>query len=209
MDLTTTIRGSLMEGFLPRGWDLHKIDRLGGLAPEAATARQSWWHPRFEPVACASFEDFDTYMGHEIRTKSSWHGRRAGSSRSSCRSRRKRGHRTLVSVPEIVEQRRAAGSRLLLAGSATWPQTGLQTQLSCGVHHPTGVPKRTTATQALPQAFHFRFRLRFIDVLQPVLQTRHGARIKNRRRCLTVPHSTSASPRRARPNRPATGLRSM
>ena len=66
MDLTTTIRGSLMEGFLPRGWDLHKIDRLGGLAPEAATARQSWWHPRFEPKACASFEDFDTYMGHEI-----------------------------------------------------------------------------------------------------------------------------------------------
>ena len=29
-------------------------------------AREPWWHPQFEPVACASFEDFDTYMGHEI-----------------------------------------------------------------------------------------------------------------------------------------------
>ncbi len=66
MDLMSTIAGSLMEGFLPQGWDLAKIDRLAALPTEAATARQSWWHPQFEPVACASFEDFDTYMGHEI-----------------------------------------------------------------------------------------------------------------------------------------------
>ncbi len=63
MDLLTTISGSLMEGFLPRGWDLAKID---GLAALPATARQTWWHPQFQPVGCATLEDFDTYMGHEI-----------------------------------------------------------------------------------------------------------------------------------------------
>jgi glucosamine-6-phosphate deaminase len=66
MNLLTTLAGSLMEGFLPRGWDLEKIDRLGALPPEAVARRESWWHPQFEPVACASLEDFDTYMGHEI-----------------------------------------------------------------------------------------------------------------------------------------------
>jgi glucosamine-6-phosphate deaminase len=66
MDLMTTLPGSLMEGFLPAGWDLAKIDRLAALPPDKAVARRPWWHPQFEPVACASFEDFDTYMGHEI-----------------------------------------------------------------------------------------------------------------------------------------------
>ena len=31
MNLLTTFRGSMMEGFLPSGWDLEKIDRLGDL----------------------------------------------------------------------------------------------------------------------------------------------------------------------------------
>ena len=66
MDLMTTLPGSLMEGFLPAGWDLAKIDRLAALPPDQAVARRTWWHPQFEPVACATFEDFDTYMGHEI-----------------------------------------------------------------------------------------------------------------------------------------------
>ena len=66
MDLITTLPGSMMEGFLPAGWDLAKIDQLAALPPEQAVARRPWWHPHFEPVACASFEDFDTFMGHEI-----------------------------------------------------------------------------------------------------------------------------------------------
>jgi glucosamine-6-phosphate deaminase len=66
MDLITTIRGSLMEGFLPAGWDLAKIDRLAAAPPETLARREGWWHPQFDPVACASFEDFDTFMGHEI-----------------------------------------------------------------------------------------------------------------------------------------------
>ncbi len=66
MNLLTTFRGSMMEGFLPAGWNLEKIDALADLAGPALTARRSWWHPKFEPIACGSLSDFDTFMGHEI-----------------------------------------------------------------------------------------------------------------------------------------------
>jgi glucosamine-6-phosphate deaminase len=66
MNLLTTLQGSLMEGFLPAGWDLVKIDRLAAAGAAEFARREAWWHARFEPVACASYDDFDTYMGHEI-----------------------------------------------------------------------------------------------------------------------------------------------
>jgi glucosamine-6-phosphate deaminase len=66
MDLLSTLAGSLMEGFLPAGWDLARIDRLAALAPAEVVRREAWWHPRFEPIACATYEDFDTFLGHEI-----------------------------------------------------------------------------------------------------------------------------------------------
>jgi glucosamine-6-phosphate deaminase len=66
MNLLTTLPGSMMEGFLPKGWDLEKIDRLAGSPPEDVPRRETWWHPQFQPMPCASIADFDTYMGHEI-----------------------------------------------------------------------------------------------------------------------------------------------
>jgi glucosamine-6-phosphate deaminase len=66
MDLTTTLPGSMMENFFPAGWNLTEIDRLGALSGAALIERATWWHPQFEPVACASYGDFDTFMGHEI-----------------------------------------------------------------------------------------------------------------------------------------------
>jgi glucosamine-6-phosphate deaminase len=66
MNLLTTISGSMMEGFLPAGWNLEKIDRLAAIPPAEVVRRESWWHPQFEPLACVSLADFDTYMGHEI-----------------------------------------------------------------------------------------------------------------------------------------------
>jgi glucosamine-6-phosphate deaminase len=56
----------MMEGFLPAGWNLEKIDAVGGLAGDAMLKRAAWWNPKFEPVACGSLADFDTFMGHEI-----------------------------------------------------------------------------------------------------------------------------------------------
>lgn len=66
MDLLTTIAGSLMQGFLPAGWDLKKIDACVDPDPATLTRRQSWWHPRFEPIVCQSLADFETFLGHEI-----------------------------------------------------------------------------------------------------------------------------------------------
>src|SRR5438876_3093114 len=66
MDLIQTIHGSLMEGFLPQGWDLAKIDRLAATEPAEVNWREKWWHPQFEPASCATLADFDTFMGHEI-----------------------------------------------------------------------------------------------------------------------------------------------
>ncbi len=66
MNLITTIAGSLLEGFFPKGWDLTKIDACVDDDPATVANRQSWWHKKFEPVACDSYGDFDTFMGHEI-----------------------------------------------------------------------------------------------------------------------------------------------
>jgi len=37
MNLLTTFAGSLMEGFLPRGWDLARIDACASHPPESIT----------------------------------------------------------------------------------------------------------------------------------------------------------------------------
>ncbi|HLN28452.1 MAG TPA: hypothetical protein VK395_11990 [Gemmataceae bacterium] len=66
MNLLTTIAGSMMQGFFPEGWDLVKIDRLAALGQAECTRRAPWWHAQFEPISCGSYEDFDTFMGHEI-----------------------------------------------------------------------------------------------------------------------------------------------
>src|SRR2546422_6684827 len=66
MDLLQTLSGSMMEGFFPKGWDLARIDRLADISRDDLVRPEKWWHAQFEPVACASYEDFDTFMGHEI-----------------------------------------------------------------------------------------------------------------------------------------------
>lgn len=66
MNLFTTLKGSLMESFFPKGWDLQKIDRCAGVPPEEALKREAHWNDDFRPVPCSSLEQFDTYMGHEI-----------------------------------------------------------------------------------------------------------------------------------------------
>src|SRR3954464_10150028 len=66
MNLLTTFRGSMMEGFLPAGWALERAGRRADRPGAALGGGCACWHPKFEPVACTSLADFDTYMGHEI-----------------------------------------------------------------------------------------------------------------------------------------------
>lgn len=66
MNLLTTFAGSMMEGFLPAGWDLARIDACCSHPPTSIADRQPWWNPRFEPIACRDVADFDVMMGHEI-----------------------------------------------------------------------------------------------------------------------------------------------
>ncbi|MFO0891066.1 MAG: glucosamine-6-phosphate isomerase [Isosphaeraceae bacterium] len=68
MNLLTTFAGSMMEGFLPAGWDLARIDACCSHRPEEIGQRQPWWHPEFEPIPCETVADFDVMMGHEIAT---------------------------------------------------------------------------------------------------------------------------------------------
>ncbi len=62
MDFLSTVKGSLLEDFYPKGWDLAKIDACC----DKGVAREDFWHPEFTPVECEALTDFDTYMGHEI-----------------------------------------------------------------------------------------------------------------------------------------------
>ncbi len=65
MNLLTTLAGSMMEGFLPRGWDLAKVDACAANGA-GVVERRSWWNKDFEPISCRTLEDFDVKLGHEI-----------------------------------------------------------------------------------------------------------------------------------------------
>lgn len=66
MDLISTIKGSLLDGFFPAGWDLKKIDGCCNNPPEKILERQSFWNKGFLPIPCESLEEFNIKMGHEI-----------------------------------------------------------------------------------------------------------------------------------------------
>lgn len=66
MNLISTYRDTLMESFLPKGWDLEKIDACCSHGPELISERQEHWHVGFQPVSCGNLNDFDTLLGHEI-----------------------------------------------------------------------------------------------------------------------------------------------
>ncbi len=66
INLISTLQGTLLENFYPKGWDLAKIDKCCGRRPQDAQKPEKWWHPEFCPTPCASLEDFGTLMGHEI-----------------------------------------------------------------------------------------------------------------------------------------------
>lgn len=65
MDFMSTVKGSLLENFYPKGWDMKKIDECC----EKGVQRESFWNKDFSPIECQNIYEFDTYMGHEIALK--------------------------------------------------------------------------------------------------------------------------------------------
>ncbi|MEI8200486.1 MAG: hypothetical protein WCG21_10510 [Eubacteriales bacterium] len=66
MNLMSTLKGSLLEGFFPEGWDMDRIDWCCAHKPEQVNERESFWNESFNPVCCETVADFDTMLGHEI-----------------------------------------------------------------------------------------------------------------------------------------------
>ena len=65
MNFIDTVKGSLLDGFYPAGWDMAKIDKCCDPSNKVEE-RQAFWHKDFMPVRCENLYEFDTYMGHEI-----------------------------------------------------------------------------------------------------------------------------------------------
>ncbi|MBE6686585.1 MAG: glucosamine-6-phosphate isomerase [Ruminococcaceae bacterium] len=62
MDFMSTVKGSLLEGFYPRGWDMQKIHECC----EKGTKRETFWNKKFNVSECENVAEFDVLMGHEI-----------------------------------------------------------------------------------------------------------------------------------------------
>ena len=66
MDMLSTIKGSNLENYYPKGWDLKRIDDCCSHAAEEVYDRQDFWHEGFMPVACDDDTVFGVMLGHEI-----------------------------------------------------------------------------------------------------------------------------------------------
>lgn len=66
IDLVSTIKGSLLENFLPSGWDLERIDSICNMRASEVLEPGASWHDDFELVETATLHDFEVEMGLEI-----------------------------------------------------------------------------------------------------------------------------------------------
>ncbi|WP_428940176.1 glucosamine-6-phosphate isomerase [Fontivita pretiosa] len=66
IDMLSTIRGSLLDGFYPKGWDLRRIDACCDLGLKKVTTPTKYWHRGFKPVPVRDVQEMDRRMGHAI-----------------------------------------------------------------------------------------------------------------------------------------------
>ncbi|HSI32454.1 MAG: glucosamine-6-phosphate isomerase [Phycisphaerae bacterium] len=66
INMLTTIKGSLLEKFYPRGWDLKKIDACCRMSLAQLVAAKRGWSKGFTPVPVESVDDMDRRMGDAI-----------------------------------------------------------------------------------------------------------------------------------------------
>jgi glucosamine-6-phosphate deaminase len=66
INMFTTLKGSLIEGFYPVGWDLKKIDRCCAMGPRKLLTPARWWDGDFKPVGVKDVAEMDLRMGDAI-----------------------------------------------------------------------------------------------------------------------------------------------
>ena len=66
INMLTTIKGSLLEGFYPAGWDLRKLDRCCGLGLKRVLKPAGFWNKDFRPKAVKDVGELDVRMGNAI-----------------------------------------------------------------------------------------------------------------------------------------------
>ncbi len=69
MNFLSTVKGSALEGFYPKGWDFEKIERICTFSTQELLQPEPWWHKNFLPVSCRSLADFEVMLGYEIAQK--------------------------------------------------------------------------------------------------------------------------------------------
>ncbi len=66
INFMTTVKGSLLEGFYPKGWDFKKIDACCAMGPKKLLAPAKHWHKQFKPVTVKDVAEMDRKMGDAI-----------------------------------------------------------------------------------------------------------------------------------------------
>ena len=66
LNLLNTLKGSLVEHFYPRGWDLQKMDRCCAIGLERVLKPQKHWHTDFRPQPVRDVAQMDRQMGDAI-----------------------------------------------------------------------------------------------------------------------------------------------
>lgn len=66
LTLVRTLKGSLLERFYPKGWNLRKMDHCAGMDLKELTRRARFWNQRFAPQTVADVAEMDRRMGETI-----------------------------------------------------------------------------------------------------------------------------------------------
>lgn len=66
LNMLTTIKGSLIEGFYPTGWNLKKIDKCCGMGLKDVTTPAKHWNKDFRAIPVKDVDAMDLRMGDAI-----------------------------------------------------------------------------------------------------------------------------------------------
>ncbi len=66
LNFLSTVRGSLLEGFYPRGWNLSKIDRCCAMGLRRVIEPGPWWNRQFRAIPVTDVAAMDARMGDAI-----------------------------------------------------------------------------------------------------------------------------------------------